>query len=66
MGAREMGQWLGVLTAWYSGFSSQHLHGGSQPSLTLVPGVQTPYSGLQGHFTHTAQVHPCRKKDIHF
>ena len=31
------------------GFGSQHLHGGSQPSVTPAPGDLTPSSGLFGH-----------------
>lgn len=33
-----------------SGFSSHHLHGSSQPPVTLVPG---PFFDLLGHQTHT-------------
>ena len=34
-------------------FSSQYPHGGSQPSVTLVPGDLTPSSGLHRHQEHT-------------
>jgi hypothetical protein len=43
-GAGEMAQWLRTLVG--SWFGSQHLHGGSQPSVTQVPGDPTPSSDL--------------------
>lgn len=49
-----------VKTAGYSsrgpGYDSKHPYGGSQPSITPVPGRVTPSSGFcyyQGHMWHT-------------
>jgi hypothetical protein len=41
-GAGEMAQWFQVLAALACGFSYQHLHGGSQSSITQVPDDLTP------------------------
>ena len=51
-GAGEMAQWLRAL-AKDPGFDSQHLHGGSQPSVTPVPGDPMPSSGSCGLQAHT-------------
>jgi hypothetical protein len=50
-----MAQWSGAMTAPSGpGFSSQNPHGGSQPSVTPVPGDMTFSSDLHVHCTHGA------------
>lgn len=51
--ARETVQWLTTLFLQ----RTQHTHGSLQPSLTPVPGDQTPSSDLRGHCTD--MVHIC-------
>lgn len=49
-GAGELGQWLRpFVTLAQDMFGSQHLDGGSQPSLTPVPKDMTPFSYLCEH-----------------
>ena len=49
-------QWLRALIPKTPTFSSEHPHGGSQPSVSLVPGELTPSSEFQGHQAHTCCV----------
>ena len=50
-GAGEMAQNLRAFTALSRGlgFHFQHFHGGSEPSVTLVPEDLMPSFGLSGH-----------------
>ena len=45
-------------------FNSLHPHGGSQPSITPVPGDPMPSSNLQGHQAHMWQTYTYRQ-NIH-
>lgn len=42
LGFGKMAQGLRILAALRTGFDSQHLHGGLQPSVTPVPKYPTP------------------------
>ena len=54
-----MAQWLRVLAALPDGpeFNSCHSHGGSQPSVTLVPGNLTLPGLLWALGPHGTQIH---------
>ena len=63
-----MSRQLGVLSNLLEdpGVTSQPLHGGSQPSVTLGPGDLMPSSGFCGSCTHTGiQMNMQAKTQIH-